>query len=100
MRLGVKQDRGGHHWRHLVDAELQQRRIRRGFHFFLRVTAIVRSSIGGKLAFPVPGLGQYREVAKRVHLGTLGTWLAADNLFAVERMARARDTHRWAVPLA
>ena len=89
MRLGVEQHRGGDDRRRLVDAELLQRRIRRGLHVALRVAAVIRRAAGGKLALAVPRLRQHREMAERVHLRALLAGIAARHLVGVEGVAGA-----------
>jgi hypothetical protein len=86
----IQQHRAGDDRRHLVDAELQERRIGARLDLTLCETAVVARPVGGKVALPVPDLGQLREMADRVHLRALRGGLAAHG-FAVEGMARGRQ---------
>ena len=94
MRLGVEQHRAGDDRRHLVDAELPERGLRRGLHVALRIAAVIGGAAGGKLALAVPGVRQHREMPQCVHLRALLAGIAAHHLVGVEGMTGAGNAHR------
>src|SRR5258707_2848634 len=58
MALGVEQHRARDDRRHLLDAQLLQRRIRRRLHVGLRVAAVIPCLVGGGVAPAIPRSGE------------------------------------------